>query len=63
MYAVFSDTAFIVVDPCVDVSMVQTDLAPEAVFITHGHFDHFASLDSWHEKYPNVPVLLCPCLR
>ena len=58
MYAVFSDTAFIVIDPCVDVSEADTDLTLEAIFITHGHFDHFAALDSWHEKYPEVPVYI-----
>ena len=58
MYAVFSDTAFIVIDPCVDASKVETDLKLEAIFITHGHFDHFAALDSWHERYPEVPVYI-----
>lgn len=58
MYAVFSDTAFIVVDPCVDCSKVETDRCLEAIFITHGHFDHFAALDSWKRKYPEVPVYI-----
>lgn len=58
MYAVFSDTAFIVIDPCVDPSKVDTDLQLEAIFITHGHFDHFSSLDEWKAKYPDAPVYL-----
>lgn len=58
MYAVFSDTAFIVVDPCVDPSKIVTDLACEGIFITHGHFDHIAALDSWKAAYPQVPVYI-----
>ena len=58
MYAVFSDTAFIVIDPCVEPSRIQTDLIPEAVFITHGHFDHIACVDMWKKKYPDVPVYI-----
>lgn len=58
MYAVFSDTAFIVIDPCVDPSRIDTDLHLEAIFITHGHFDHFSSLDAWKLKYPDSPVFI-----
>lgn len=58
MYAVFSDTAFIVIDPGVSPSKVDTDLQLKAIFITHGHFDHFASLNEWISQYPSVPVYI-----
>ncbi len=56
MYAVFSDTAFIIVDPSVSPSRVDTELELKAIFITHGHFDHFAALNEWIAMYPSVPV-------
>lgn len=58
MYALISDKGYIIVDPSVTPSSSGADSAPEAILITHGHYDHFAALGDWLALYPDTPVYI-----
>ena len=58
MYALISEKGYIIVDPSVSPSLSALSGAPEAIFITHGHYDHFAELAEWLKLYPDIPVYL-----
>jgi len=58
MYAMISQDSYIIVDPSVSPERVELSGSPEAIFITHGHYDHFAALQEWVQKYPESPVYI-----
>ena len=58
MYALISEDSYIIVDPSVSPDRVEVVGAPEAIFITHGHYDHFAALHEWTSKFRGVPVYI-----
>ena len=63
MYIVREGDSYIVIDPSVSPSEPSVKEAcdgssPEAIIITHGHFDHMAEADEWQAKYPTVPIYM-----
>lgn len=58
MYALISEDSYIIVDPSVSPDRVELSGSPEAIFITHGHYDHFAALHEWNRMYPEAPVII-----
>lgn len=66
MYFMWSKDSYIIVDPCCEPNLVsefteENNLdysALKAIFVTHGHFDHISTVDSWKSEFPNVPVYI-----
>ncbi|MCQ2527537.1 MAG: MBL fold metallo-hydrolase [Saccharofermentans sp.] len=66
MYFMWSKDSYIIVDPCCEPDLVrefteENNLdysALKAIFVTHGHFDHISTVDSWKSEFPNVPVYI-----
>ncbi len=55
-YVLYSDSSCIVVDPGFEAEKIEAFLdgngiRPEAVYLTHGHFDHMAAADEIRKKY------------
>lgn len=51
LYVIEHNGRYLIVDPCVVPSRIDFEERldkVEAVFITHGHFDHIISVDSWN---------------
>ncbi len=40
--------------------LASHNLEPEAIILTHGHFDHVSGLSFLKEKYPSIPILIHP---
>lgn len=60
IYATGAGGRCIVIDPGIDVDAIEgelerQELVPEAIFATHGHFDHLAGAEPLRRKY-SVPV-------
>lgn len=36
----------------------EQDLDPEAIFLTHGHFDHIFGLAEARKEYPSIPIFI-----
>lgn len=51
-YVLETEEVAVVIDPCIDYTLLSNKVKSKlrAVFITHGHFDHFISLESYKEK-------------
>lgn len=65
MYLVDVQDAFFIVDPSCPPEMVRGEVrerfenkGPQAIFVTHGHFDHMYFMEEWKEKYPEVPIFM-----
>ena len=66
MYFMWSKDSYIIVDPCCEPDLVRefTEAnnldykALKAIFVTHGHFDHISTVDSWKSEFPSVPVYI-----
>jgi hydroxyacylglutathione hydrolase len=43
--------------PVIDAALTRSGLRPQAVFCTHGHFDHVGSCARYQERF-NIPVYL-----
>ncbi|QEN05018.1 MBL fold metallo-hydrolase [Thiospirochaeta perfilievii] len=58
----FSDNKIVIVDPGSDEDKIikkieVLDLKPEAILLTHGHFDHIGAVKTIKSKY-NIPVYI-----
>lgn len=63
-YIIYKEGRGIIVDPGAGFEKIKKELnrlvvKPEAIILTHAHFDHIASLDECR-KYYNIPVYISP---
>mgnify|MGYP003291774771 CR=1 FL=1 len=66
MYVLMSEGSYFIVDPCCRPSIAKDYFSEigfnydnlKAIFITHGHFDHIAHVDSWKSEFPDVPLYI-----
>lgn len=63
-YLIYNDTSLIVVDPGNDAEVIKetiknTGCTPEAILITHAHYDHIGAVDAIRDAY-NIPVYISP---
>lgn len=63
-YIIEKDGKALIVDPGDDFSLIShtlenIDADPEAILLTHGHFDHIVSVDAIIQKY-GIPVYIHP---
>lgn len=66
-YLVWQDNASqgVVMDPGGDAGVIlhlcdDHGVTPEAILLTHGHFDHVGSIDGLRERWPDLPVYIHP---
>lgn len=66
MYLLCCEDSYFIVDPCCEPDVIkdytrENDIdysSLKAIFITHGHFDHICTVDSWKSEFPDVPVYI-----
>ena len=63
-YLIYNDTSLLIVDPGNDaekiISLVkETGTTPEAILITHAHYDHIDALEQVRNEF-NLPVYISP---
>lgn len=61
-YLLVSGSSALVVDPCVSVDAIRNSLSEsgatlKGILLTHGHFDHTASVDKLRDAFP-VPLMI-----
>ena len=63
-YVVFDDDKkAIIIDPSKDYEGIvnylkKNELSPVAIFLTHGHFDHFRGVNILIKNYPNIKIYM-----
>ena len=63
-YVVFDDDKkVVIIDPSKDYEGIvnylkKNELSPVAIFLTHGHFDHFRGVNILIKNYPNIKIYM-----
>lgn len=63
-YVVFDDDKkAVIIDPSKDYEGIvnylkKNELSPVAIFLTHGHFDHFRGVNILIKNYPNIKIYM-----
>jgi glyoxylase-like metal-dependent hydrolase (beta-lactamase superfamily II) len=62
-YLVWEDERVWIIDPGMDDEEIVAEiearhLTPDAILLTHGHFDHLGALDALLKRWPNLPVVM-----
>lgn len=49
MYIIEENSHALIIDPCRDISLFNSDVTYDAILLTHEHFDHISGVNTWKE--------------
>lgn len=63
-YLIYNNQSLLIVDPGDDAKKIESaidelNVNPEAILITHAHYDHIGAVDEIRDRY-NIPVYISP---